>query len=802
MLIALQSFRGERPSLDARQLGYTEATLAENVKLWTGAILPWRGPLLEYSTGIDDDVVSIYRYEAPDAVVTWMTWDTDVDVVKSQVAGLDELYWTGDGVPRIGNETSIEAGVPYYDFNLGVPAPATGVTIELTDPADTPAEGTVLSITPYLEVGGTVGDGSSQSTANRDAFSVEATLDVDGLMSFAITVNMDFSQRHNYTANVNVWMEMDPSTGLPGSGTEIFRKNVTLSLPKTGSTRNTWSTSSYAAGDYDFQYSAPLGSHVFRLWTQHGFKSKDDGGDPDNRQQFAAVQAGSGRLLIDLGVTDHGLVADDEIQLSGVVGSGNLESLNLAPVKIIGFLPDGQTAIVEAGGINGTYDDTPPATWRQVFDDVDQQARAYVITYVVTLEEHDMESAPSPVSAFVNAADGEAITLSLFPAPPVDGRPYTKIFIYRLSVGSTQEEFLFVDEIDATTWDFGTDVYIDSVRGVDLGRVLPSQYTSPSGVLVRWDMPPATMRGIINLPNGMYAAFDGNELLLCEPYQPHAWPVAYRRSMKDPIVAIAAFGASIAVTTRGRPVIVTGVHPDSMSDEYVEADYPNLSKRGTVDIGYAVVYPSLRGLVLLTQGSAAVITETLFTDNQWEALNPASFIGAKYGNRYMWSYDPPNEPELPVNKRGLVIDLKNPASTLTRLSFGPAELWSDPDTGELYFIASLGSPTPTNGIYRWEGDPNSILGTVRWCSKEYVYATPTFAGLVKVDADLYPVTVTLYMDGEVYDSIVVESEEPQRVNTQLGKGRKWQLEVQGIGGIEAAYCASTSRELTGYTGGG
>jgi hypothetical protein len=927
MLIALQSFRGERPSVDARQLGYDEATIAENVKLWTGVPEPWRAPLLEFSVGLTDAVTSVYRYSDPANNVTWLTWNFDVDVVKSQVAGLDEVYWTGDGAPKIGNEASIENGVPYEAFNLGAAAPATPVVIAATDPADTPAEGTVVNILPYLEIGGTIGDGSTQVTANRDPFSVQSTLEVDGLMSFSITVNMDFAQRKAYTSAVHVWVEMDPSTGLPGSGTEIFRKEVTLSLPKNTSSRNFWSTADYPAGDYDFQYAAPLGSHVFRLWTQHGFKSTNDGGTPDNRQQFAAVQAASGRLLIDLGTTTHGLVAEDQIQLSGVVGTGNLEDLNLAPVKIVGFQPDGQTAIVEAGGINGTYDAVPPpplATWRQVFPQVDQQARAYVITYVVTLTNHDMESAPSPASAFITVADGESVTLSNFPAPPVDGRPYTKIFIYRLSVGASQEEFLFVDEISIVnpgqfatatltaaanvanndtvtigtvvytfqtvlidapnnvligatasdsldnliaainaaagagtlygtgtvanpfvsavagagdtmvvtadvagvagnsivvtetsanlswntptltggTWNFPTDVYIDSVRGVDLGRVLPSQYTSPSGALVRWDMPPTTMKGIIDLPNGLFAAFLGNELLLCEPYQPHAWPIAYRRAMKDPIVAIAAFGASIAVTTKGRPVIVTGIHPDSMSDEYVEADYPNLSKRGTVDIGYAVVYPSLRGLVLLSQGEARIITEALFTDNQWAALNPASFIGAKYGNRYMWSYDPPNDPVLPINKKGLVIDLKNPASTLTRLSFGARELWSDPGTGELYILASIGTPTPVLGVYRWEGDPNNIFAPLRWRSKEYVFGTPTFAGVAKIDADLYPVTVTIYMDGEVYDSFVATSEDEMRVNTQLGKGRKWQLEVQSNAGLEAVYCASNSRELTAYVGGG
>lgn len=796
---------GERPAVDARQLGYNEATIAENCKIWSGVLDTWRAPLLEYSETIDGAVQSFFRYQPPGVgTVYWLHWDTDVDVVKSQVAGLDELYWTGSGVPKIGNTDSLTAGPPYAAFDLGVPAPASAVSVIATDPLEVEASGTVAAIDPYLEIGGTIGDGEYDVTANRDPHSVQSTLDVDGLMSLVISVTMDFAQRHNYTSAVFVWVEMDPSTGSPGSGTEIFRKEVTLSLPKNTSTRNTWTTDSYPASDYSFTYAPPFGSHVFRLWTQHGFKSTNDGGTPDNRKQFASVQSASGRLLVDLGATDHGLSAGDRIQLSGVVGTGNLENLNLAPVTIIGFQTGGQIAIVDAGGITGTYSDSVPATWTQVFPDVDRQSRTYAITYVVTLDNHDIESAPSPASEFITIADGESVTLSNFPAPPDDGRPYTKIYIYRLAVGATQEEFLFVDEIDIDTWEFGpdppADTYIDNIRGVALGRVLPSQYTSPNGVLVRWDMPPDEMIGIIELPNGLYAAFLGNELLLCEPYQPHAWPLAYRRAMKDEIVGIAAFGASIAVTTKGRPVLVTGIHPDSMSDEYVEAAYPNLSKRGMVDIGYAVVYPSLRGLVMLSQGEARVITQSLFNDNQWAALNPASFIASKYGNRYIWSYDPPDEEALPINKRGLILDPQNPSSALTRLSFGAHELWSDPGTDELYMIASLGSPEPVLGIYRWEGDPNNILGALRWKSREFMAATPTFVGVVKVDADLYPATVTLYMDGEVYDSIVVANDDLHRVRSQLGKGRKWQVEVKSITGVEAAYCASNARELRQYVG--
>lgn len=639
MLIVLEGFRGERPALDARLIEQNEAQLAENTKLWRGAIEPWYAPSAEFNVG-SGEVLSIFRYQPEgQSEPIWMRWSTDVDVARSPVAGSDELYWTGDGAPKIGNHESISGGTPYAAFNLGVPAPETALTAAETDPAEDPKTGTIASITPLLEVGGLVGSDSFASTPNRSPYSVESELETEGLMQFAIHVDANFPQRKAYTSDFTVWVEMDPATSSPGSGTEIFRKTVVLSLPKATGHRNQWTTDDYPASDYTFTYAPVPGTHTFRIWTQHGFKSTNDGGDPDNRKQYATVQASNGRLLLDLGTTDHGLVEGDRIQLSGVVGTGTLEQLNAGPVTIVGF-HDAQTAIIEAPGITGVYDDDPPATWTQVFDEVEKQVRSYVYTYIVMLGEHDMESAPSPPSNFVAVADGASVTLTGFAEPPDDGRAYAKMRVYRLAVGDASEEYLFVGEIDLDTFDFETgNQYVDTLRGTDLGRPLPSQYKNLGGQIVRWDEPPEDMKGLIELPNGMLAAFRGNELLLCEPYQPHAWPVAYRRAVSDEIVALGAFGASIVVTTKGRPTIFTGVEPGSLSEENVETAYPNLSKRGTVDLGYAVVYPSLRGKVMVSQGGAKIITDGLFTDNQWEALNPASFVAAKYGSRYIWFYE-------------------------------------------------------------------------------------------------------------------------------------------------------------------
>src|SRR4030067_1131225 len=97
-----------------------------------------------------------------------------------------------------------------------------------------------------------------------------------------------------------------------------------------------------------------------------------------------------------------------------------------------------------------------------------------------------------------------------------------------------------------------------------------------------YHMPPATMTGLISLPNGMMAGFAGNELRLSEPWFPHAWPFGYRQTTDYPIVGIGSFGTTIVIGTTGTPYLVGGSSPDGMSLERIARYWPCLAKRGMV----------------------------------------------------------------------------------------------------------------------------------------------------------------------------------------------------------------------------
>lgn len=114
------------------------------------------------------------------------------------------------------------------------------------------------------------------------------------------------------------------------------------------------------------------------------------------------------------------------------------------------------------------------------------ETRVYTYTLVNKESGFDFESAPAPASASIDVKVGETVAVSNFSAIP-SGYTATHRRIYR-SVSGT---YLFVAEIAVAT-----SSYTDSVLAESLGEELPS---------LTWLPPPDTLRGLINLPNGIMA---------------------------------------------------------------------------------------------------------------------------------------------------------------------------------------------------------------------------------------------------------------------------------------------------------
>ena len=197
-----------------------------------------------------------------------------------------------------------------------------------------------------------------------------------------------------------------------------------------------------------------------------------------------------------------------------------------------------------------------------------QYSTAYVYTFVSAYGE---EGPPSAVSSVVTKVDAQTVTVGGLETSAGSGVGRTntnlsKKRIYRSNTGSNTTAFQFVGEVTLATSSF-----TDNITNANLGELIPSTY---------WIAPPdeqtslypnGAMKGLTAMSNGIFAGFTGKRLCFSEPFLPHAWPVAFRTTLEDTIVAIGTTGNGLFVGTEGNPYFVTGVDPQSMTSVRIEA---------------------------------------------------------------------------------------------------------------------------------------------------------------------------------------------------------------------------------------
>jgi hypothetical protein len=239
-----------------------------------------------------------------------------------------------------------------------------------------------------------------------------------------------------------------------------------------------------------------------------------------------------------------------------------------------------------------------------------------------------------------------------------------------------------------------------------------------------WAMPPARMRGLYSMPNGIMVGFVDNDVCFSEAFLPHAWPVGYRQSVPHKIVAIGGFGTTIVIGTQGLPYTINGVDPVTMGGgaNRIEQPWPCLSKRGMTSADWGVLYPTTLGLALIGPGGAEIITRSLFTEEEWRPMNPASFVAATVDSLYAASFVKTDG----VTKQVMLLN-KAEFSDLLMANFSAEGLWTDASSGILYAVQN-------DLIHRWD-DPNSPKTLYDWWSKDVLLAPPMNFGACKIDAD-------------------------------------------------------------------
>ena len=406
----------------------------------------------------------------------------------------------------------------------------------------------------------------------------------------------------------------------------------------------------------------------------------------------------------------------------------------------------GVFALAEAFG----YEETPTST----------ETRVYTWTWVNKESGFEFESGPSAASASTEAYPEQAVTVSGRAAVPT-GYNVTHWRLYRSVAGV----YLFVAEIPVEEVS-----YTDTIEAELLAEELPS---------LTWSPPPADLAGLINLPNGIMAGFVGRDVYFCDPYHPHAWPQNYVQSLDYPIVGLGRMDTTLAVLTRGTPYFIQGSHPDSMTAVRSDLEQSCVAKQSIVSTNGVVLYASPDGLVLLSPSGSKLLTENLFTREQWQTyFTPESIRAYAHDLKYVAFYDNG------TTQGGFIFD---PTSGQFVLHDIYAEAgYSDLRRDKLFLAFS------DRTIKEWLVGANK---NYVWKSKKFTLPNVLSMSCAQLEAETYPVTAKFYVDGVLSHTQTVTDRNPFRLPAT--PGRDLEVQFEGSSEVFSFSTAQSMQELAG-----
>lgn len=337
------------------------------------------------------------------------------------------------------------------------------------------------------------------------------------------------------------------------------------------------------------------------------------------------------------------------------------------------------------------------------------QTRTYVYTWY---NEWAEESVMSPVSTTLYIKDGQQVDISGLPAawPGSYTGTYNtanmKVRLYRTVTSAAGTKYYKVADVN-----LGTTTYTDTIPTKELATVLPSEF---------FDQPPSNMKGIQAIHNGIMVGFFENTVCFSEPGFPHAWPQKYQMQVDATIVGVSNVGQTVIILTTENPWVIQGAAPANMSKTRMDYRLPCTSKRGIVNMGYGLVFPSPGGLGYYSTSSGGdLLTKHVLEWDTWKDFSDsASITAAQYNGKYIAS-DSKNNFLFEKHDQigGFLIEL------------------SQKFTAMYYHAASAALYYAYDGkLWRWD-DPGKPYGQFDWMSKTMVTKDYMNLGAARVIAD-------------------------------------------------------------------
>lgn len=461
----------------------------------------------------------------------------------------------------------------------------------------------------------------------------------------------------------------------------------------------------------------------------------------------------------------HGRSTGDRLYIENVVGMTELNNTEFQ-IAVIDANTYSLQSITDSSDIDGTgytaY--TSGGTWTQRYVETDLEKRSYAYTYVSVNQE---EGAPRVASLTVDVGPGQPVAITGMDAAPFGSYNISTKRIYRTAtIGGTTSYYL-VAEIPV-----GMTNFTDYVDAASIGEEIPS---------IDWDMPPSDLEGLMKLDNGVLAGWSKNQLCFSYPYQPHAWPTSYRKTLDFDIVGGASFGNTVVAITEENPTMVTGIEPRAMSDVGIEINQGCTSKRGVASVGGAgIVYPSPDGLIFVSMSGARNITEQTISRDDWQALDPTSFNACVHNGKYFCFYDNGTTQGM------FVIEPNNPDNGVVFFDLYATACYVDHLNDIMYLQVG-------NDIVAWDQATTNL--TYRWKSKEFDLDESVTMQAGRVRASTYAsLTMRLYVDGVLKHTEAVNSDQPFRMPGGY-LSHRFHIEIEGTDEVKSVDIAETMSEL-------
>lgn len=379
--------------------------------------------------------------------------------------------------------------------------------------------------------------------------------------------------------------------------------------------------------------------------------------------------------------------------------------------------------------------------------------RAYTYTLVNQYGEEGSAAAPFEIELPENAT----IKLRYAPTPNGGHCPATKMRVYR--TGGTGSSYLFVAELVISAAD---PVFTDDLLDSQLGEPLSTSDFYP---------PEAGLRGLTMLPNGVLAAFKGNEVHFSEPYMAYAWRTANIQTTMKSVMGICAAEGGLVVTTRENPYFISGITPDAMSQSKITAIQAGVSKGSICNIGAAVIYATNDGLVAVRGLDASLdLSFTFFTRPEWRRRYGDKLskmrLSAHDGHLLAWFED---------GTPGFLLRYDETNPSFTELSEPIYGAYVHP-MGDTLYVAS------GSGIYEFKGGATTM--PFEWWSKDFVMPKPVNLGAVQVVGS-GAIFIEVFADGRALGPRPCNLTDTGSVVFRLPGGflaRRWSLHVDGLEG--------------------